>query len=223
MSYFAKFLPVEGEIKDGDWTIDKNILSSPDRQLVQILKVDYPETNYKSGKTETGTYSSAGLDKLQKVKLFLCTNDIQVGDKIRSSSYIRVEKWPSGKPLHINGNSHDLSKKLEVKEFNTGEYGHDIMTVEGVLVFKGSAFKVIGEISKDAIWIKEGDVFEEEEVEVYRNPNFNDPDSMTSDEYNRARIRWKSYFGHPRFQDNEVFKINQVYIKVKCKNCLTFH
>ena len=54
--YFTKYLPVEGEIKKGDWAIDC------ENRIFQ----------------SKGKYS----DKRDtKVKLFLCSRDIQVGDK----------------------------------------------------------------------------------------------------------------------------------------------
>ncbi len=58
--YFTKYISVEGEIKEGDLRIDK---------WGVICPFDY-STAYDK------------LDELQKVKLFLCSRDIQVGDKI---------------------------------------------------------------------------------------------------------------------------------------------
>lgn len=63
--HFAKYLPVEGEIKEGDNITNKNKLFTP-----TIWTADKADVN---------------KDNIEKVKLFLCSRDIQVGDKVIDS------------------------------------------------------------------------------------------------------------------------------------------
>jgi hypothetical protein len=60
MKYFAKWLAVEGEIKEGDFWIAK-------------------DGSYHTGATKS-VLRHANLSGCKKVKLFLCSRDIQVGD-----------------------------------------------------------------------------------------------------------------------------------------------
>ena len=103
--YFCKFLPVEGEIKEGDFYI-----TSPDYKIVR-----------KCEDRSWGTF-----EMCKKVKLFLCSRDIEVGDKA----------WTTVGSC-----------------FDTFKEGYD----------KQYWFKVIGEISSEATWVKEGDEFDEYE------------------------------------------------------------
>jgi len=111
--YFAKYLPVEGEIKDDDMSQYNNI------------------TGIHSGWAE----HCKGLAR--RVKLFLCSRDIEPGDKVYSdfdNGYLGIAK-----------------KKSE-----------------------GFNFKMIGEISPEATWVKEGDEFDEEDVkEIWWHPKGN--------------------------------------------------
>jgi hypothetical protein len=78
MKYFAKYLPVEGEIEEGDVFQSGTFISSPvDKGYLKEMKKrpnDFPN--------------------LTKVKLFLCSRDIQVGDTITHSK--------SGAQLKVN-------------------------------------------------------------------------------------------------------------------------
>lgn len=113
--YFAKYLPVEGEIKEGS-----------------IILLD------------NGTpviVGPAGIDLFTGhsiVKLFLCSRDIQVGDKIKDENDLTVE-------YELNNISYlNLYKEKELNYH----------------------FKVIGEISPDATWVKEGDEFQKDEIKL---------------------------------------------------------
>lgn len=69
--YFAKYLPVEGEVKDGDYAINSA------GSIAQYL-VNNDESR-----------------KFQKVQLFLCSRDIQVGDTFideKGYKYVYDEK-----------------------------------------------------------------------------------------------------------------------------------
>lgn len=110
--YFAKYLPVEGEIKKGD--------------IVQW------------GPFRGPVYAAGGKD-IKKLKLFLCSRNIQVGDKV---------EWIP---------------------FNTSSDVHSAIVDDGNLyhINKLNPFKILGEISPDATWVKEGDEFEEDEIEYW--------------------------------------------------------
>lgn len=145
--YFCKFLPVEGEIKeaksphvnDGDFYIDRE------------GKI------YRNG--WKGISPPVDIFKFKKAKLFLCSRDIQVGDKVRSFNYpeqeerevinLRVSKKMVGKDTHS-----------EIYHLADIQYPNEIGTA-AVSQF----FKVIGEISPDATWVQEGDEFDEDEVQ----------------------------------------------------------
>lgn len=128
MKYFAKYLPVEGKIKNGDRVIDYEI--APDMIL------DYIEGD----KFMNDISEEVTLPKwktrfnFQKVKLFLCSRDIQVVD----------EAW--------------------FKDLN-GEYQKE--TCNYIENYTNDCFKVIGEISPEAIWVKEGNEFDEDEVQEF--------------------------------------------------------
>lgn len=102
--YFAKYLPVEGEIKELD------------------------KFNSVSGE----------LPGSQHVRLFLCSRDIQVKDLKPREDVFYDDK----------GMTHEVTQSW----------------IDGRTTFPHTWFKVIGEISPEAIWVKEGDEFSKEEV-----------------------------------------------------------
>lgn len=127
--YFTKYLPVEGEIKHNDlYLVGRVILPR------NPLNVSNDDDFYK-GK--------------QKVKLFLCSRDIQVDDKIQYN--------------HGNlGYKEGVVDKIE-KETNS-VYIHGF-NYHYLSIHNTECLKVIGEISPDATWVKEGDEFDENEIE----------------------------------------------------------
>lgn len=146
--YFAKYLPVEGEIKEGD------IFIHPD-----------------------GTKERASRDLdgrgLSKVKLFLCTKNIQVGDRYKSPRYAESNEY------------------IDIERYASEP-------MEG-------SFKIVGEISPEAIWIKDGDEFDEDQVKGYF-------EKLPYDENHKDMID-KAIL---QFKKSLVFKI-------KCSQCNTFH
>lgn len=142
MKYFAKYIPIEGEIKDGDVTI--NSAGCTARILV---------TNKKTNNTH------------KKVQLFLCSRDIIEGDKFWITGYNPLENGGefditrshictqvTGPAITNLGNKTIWFKSSGVRE---GEYYVD----------SSRTYKVIGPISPDATWVREGDEFEEDEIE----------------------------------------------------------
>lgn len=116
--YFTKYLPVEGEIKpDDDF---KHSIKDGIHTNTDITSINHPD--------------------YQKVKLFLCSRDIKVGDK-----QIHL---PSGEIISTIHDEIDL----------------ELCTVGFKSIGLQPVFKVIGEISPDTTWVKEGDEFDEDEI-----------------------------------------------------------
>ena len=116
--YFTKYLPVEGEIKEGDRYFRDGSLV-----IIAARKSDIEYCN--------------NNPSIEKVKLFLCSRDIQVGDKY-----------------------------LEHTQINPDRYQEFVFTLDDKLdgFEPENSFKVIGEVSPEAIWVTEGMEFDEEEL-----------------------------------------------------------
>jgi hypothetical protein len=133
---FAKYLPVEGEIKEGDyWQHPKGPI--------------FPWTKA----YERGPISS-GLGK--KVKLFLCSRDIKVGDTFKID-YPSIDSHLEDRVCTEVYNPN--------KVMNTGEklplmY---MINATGAHLNHGECFKVIGEILTPNI--KEGQKFTEKQID----------------------------------------------------------
>lgn len=106
--YFAKYLPVEGEIKEGlPALFTDGVIAIPLQCNVELAK--------KNG--------------AKVVKLFLCSRDVNLGDDVLDSNF----------------NKHYVSDNYMTNKHQ----------------WEGNWFKVIGEISPNAKWVKEGDEFDE--------------------------------------------------------------
>lgn len=116
--YFAKYLSVEGNIKVGERMMD--------RITGEIMKAPFDAD---ASKTVT------------KVQLFLCSRDIQIGDKFNEGDNI----------LNLICTSKDDSGIYSKGKWE--EDHHD----------PAKCLKVIGPISPEAKWVKEGDKFDEEQ------------------------------------------------------------
>ena len=113
-AYFAKHLPVEGEIEEGDFYV-----TAPDYKNIR-----------KCEDKSWGTF-----EMCKKVKLFLCSRDIQVGDIL--SCVVKGELITAPEPI----------TESQLQYIN-----------------KDSWYKIIGEISLEATWVKEEDEFDQTEV-----------------------------------------------------------
>lgn len=109
--YFAKYLPIEGEIKEGHLFRDEFGYIRPFTDDDTIM--------YEHSK-----------NKPSAVKLFLCSDNIKVGEE-----YLFNVGYAAGTKIADEEALEDIQK------------GTDI------------GFKLIGEISPGAIWVKEGDEF----------------------------------------------------------------
>lgn len=135
MKYFTKYLPVEGEINEGDKFLDHTDNLIKDAHIPEIY--NNPHVPY--------------FDGYKKVKLLLCSRDIQKTDK-----EIYVHK-PDGSE----------STKVELIDIISDKENTSVMfkwsdQTPGTLI--QNTFKEIGEISPEATWVKEGDEFDEDEV-----------------------------------------------------------
>lgn len=153
-TYFAKYLPVEGEIKEGD----------------RYRYKGYPMTPLIEGR---GNRNVQMIGKpLEKVKLFLCSEDIQVGDNV------------------IDPGTKNLSSETVLDK-------EDLEFLNSV-----RAFKVIGEISPEAVWVKEGDEFDRPDFEAI----------------------WRDELGNLNFCAYDLKGAEQeLIIRIKCPTCKTFH
>ncbi len=132
--YFAKYLPVEGEIKEGDTFLEHGISyrllhKKVDEWVICTLNLEKQ-------------FSTVCKNPV-KSKLFLCSKDIQVGDKAIYEN----------KEVIITG----YDERFLIWEFEGMPAPVDYD--------KKLLFKIIGEISPEATWIKEGDEFDEYEVQ----------------------------------------------------------
>ena len=136
--HFAKFIQVEGEIKEGDWF---RITKISNDTLVKVGSVHQRELSDDKWKPNS-------LIEIEKVKLFLCCKDIQVGDKVNGCDI-------EGKVIE-NQEVNELLKDTKLPLFRMKN---------NQTAWQDNLFKVIGEISPDALsYVKEGDEFDEDEV-----------------------------------------------------------
>jgi hypothetical protein len=127
--YFAKYFPVEGEIRDGNW---------------YFWPIEAPNSAYQYKEEISADWKKNMGDifkSLQKVQLFLCSRDLRAGDVV-----LTPFKWDERRVESILD---------EDKVYLVG-------CSEPIL--RNEMFKVIGPISPEAEWVKEGDEFEEPEL-----------------------------------------------------------
>ncbi len=131
--YFTKYLPVEGEIFQNNQFLFKGNL-------------------YKAGQIDQDRIEDFNHDKTfplsqcKKVKLFLCTSEIKVGD-----SYF----WSQ------NLSEIRIAKSIENGFVSTGQEATSMHTP----VTNGN-FKVLGEVSPEAVWVTDRMEFNEHEVRL---------------------------------------------------------
>ncbi len=121
MNYYSKYLPIIGEIKHHDFYF-----------------------SYRDGiryKHKEGLNKMTPEDKL--CKPFLCSRDIQVGDRVRTfeRTYPEYVEKITDYTITILQGGHPVE--------------HDI----------NQCYKIIGEISEEATWVKDDDEYDENEVE----------------------------------------------------------
>lgn len=193
--YFVKYLQVEGEIKEGDF------YSCPHKGHAIDVGNGLPH----SPKFVVCEYQAGiGLCKdCYKIELFLCSRDIQLGDKninswTKKNGYLisqndgleYIEIYPSGR-AHLKNNTSSGSYELPL--------GYSVDELHG---FESDTYKVIGKISPEATWVKEGDEFEENEWRI----------CILGDGVNWTPVNKASDWSH-----------TQTRIEFKCSQCKTYH
>lgn len=93
--YFAKYLPIEGEIKEGIIVImragDRDHVG--DRYIVKDIQPDGKCEMHCGMELHYANIDDIGKDKdYYQVKLFLCSRDIQVGDDIQYPNGVKIQK-----------------------------------------------------------------------------------------------------------------------------------
>lgn len=184
--YFAKWLPVEGVKFDKDILKERILAYNGKYGKVESLGLD---TGMPLLKFEDGTDEFDMPFKV--VKLFLCTRDIQVGDTV----------WTGHKGM------------LVVQNGEIGPIEGNWMHQSAITLYH---FKVIGEISKSATWVKEGDEFDEEDIKR----------DILVKEWDSESEEYKYIHYYPKGTENfkaGVDKIVEEYsIEIKCPCCETF-
>jgi len=138
--YIALYLSVRGELKVGD--------------KYKLAGNPYDVFEAKEHCLDLGEGSTRKI----KHQLFLCSTNVEIGDKVRCSKR-------SNKEIIIE----EIEKKNGDNYFPKGIIVWNREEVEGNIRFWRpieEVFKVIGLISTDAKWVKEGDKFKEDEVEI---------------------------------------------------------
>jgi hypothetical protein len=169
--YFTKYLPVEGEIKKGVLTNKGTVLKSmfiPNKEILWITDTIL------DGKCVDSEDDCFQPHYLTPIKLFICSRDIQVGDKVQT------------------------------KNPDNGEEVYCIINTEEELEewIEDKAFKVIGEVSPEATWVKEGMEFEEDNVQILGEDNFG--------------YKYLLEILNPK-------DVQKVIVQIKCSNCKNFH
>lgn len=163
--YFAKYLPIEGEIKEGEVFFWKGDSMPIPLTAIEIQKengvISYDSPGYPE-------VCEATLTDCKKVKLFLCSRYIQIGDSfLFKLGYGNAqEKWCEFKiESEDETHYHCSTEDAVVTPLGSKQKFH-----KSCLPINDSNFivKVIGEISKDALQgVKEGDEFEESDVQFW--------------------------------------------------------
>ena len=165
--YFAKYLSVEEERKIGDYVRHK---VSGDIGIITKIS---DESKYQD-------------EEIEKVKLFLCSKDIQEGDEVQDQDGYKY-----------------LIDNKRIKLLNSSE-GH----------LHGKVFKLIAEISPNAVWVEEGDEFYEKELEfVLLNKKF--PSENIYFENIMHNTEWCKL--------NPIPILYRPIIKIQCSQCKNFH
>ena len=176
-TYFAKYLPVEGEIKEGD----THCLNRQGKIINFVTPIS----------DKIASFANKNGDN-KPVKLFLCSRDIQVGDKDVWNNTNQVLEGPI--------TDKDLSAINFFKE-NAPECPDN------------QYYKVIGEISPDAIWVKEGDEFDRDELKIWKSCAKHSSRQITE----AFGGTWKHE------EDSITIPGKVVRVDIKCPTCRKFH
>lgn len=139
--YFAMYLPIKGEIKGGKFKTPMGTIAT-----VHKILESFPE---KILDTNGNCWPAA---KCEKVELSLCSRDLRVGDKVYNADRPSIG---IGEVINPYGDGELLNIKFE--SFQVGGF------------LGNSYFKIIGPVSEDAGWVKEGDKFGDKDIDLGEN------------------------------------------------------
>lgn len=171
--YFTKYIPVEEEIEDDNFFLTPDGRISQCKQVLESMPATIMNYNGETWKE----------DELKKVKLFLCSRDMQVGDRL-TDTYGKNEYIYEG--FDEKGNYFVTN--------TTFPYGNCSKQY-----FDDCFLKLIGEISPEATWVKEGDEFDDSQIAYWysgtvKPTSFNE---MTKEEKRLAIKRFIKRFEEP--------------------------
>lgn len=179
--YQAKFLPVEGDIEIGDYYMWRGFPTKDEWTITRFTGANpFPVEADKDHK---------------KVKLFICSKDIRIGDKFNSA----------------NGTGFIAIRVESDKIYSKGGLYSD---VEEVAHDKTYCHKVIGVKSDDADWVKNGDEFDKGEI-AYRWSEEDQPDTFV---YIHEWVDFLKEKGYEKIPD--YLKCSEV--SIQCPHCKTF-
>lgn len=186
MSYIAKYLPVEGEIKEGDRFLSK---WRKEHKFFWYPRVDsMSDTHYI---WENTPYDKS--DAESKVKLFLTSTNINFGEEV-------------------------IALDTPLVKFRWNEQSKHAAEIANSLHLY---VKIIGEISSGAIFVKEGDKFDEEDIRIVWWPNKSSKSGFGSFESMEIANTYTEFIENGYV---EKYKSEVVYeIQIKCPTCKTFH
>ena len=212
MNFITKYLPAEGEIKEGVIVIDKYGLT-------------YPINNYIA--THPLLDEIIERNGMKPAKLNLCTRDIQVGDLITfrmgdHSDYPWIEASTPIKEI--------TERYIILTDNGSGEIAIDKLNNFNYL-------KVLGEISKEAVWLTdnmtEEDFVQVSELMEYEDDYYDDDNKRVSVEevIEQDVIQIPLYESHKiasrsRWKDAPDEVEVRVFLKkyeIKCPTCKHFH
>jgi hypothetical protein len=155
--FFAKYLPVAGEVQEGDKYLE-TLVFSINEVLTHSGMVYYGDElngTYKIPLIQSVEGGISPKDFIIKVKLFLCTRDIKVGDQV----YWEYPKGISPTCLTVAAIPETTEGLSYLDENYLLTYPSEIVTCNR------NIFKPIGEfIPSRSSHIKEGDEFDMEEA-----------------------------------------------------------
>jgi hypothetical protein len=157
MKYFAKLLPYDGDLKEGDKCLHPEygigIFKGRDASgNIAWDSMHLTDDNYPEPKKEEINFDEK-CDNLKPVKLFLCTHDVVVGSDNCAAM-----------PYHLLS----LRKEIIGEDNDTVPQWKINLPEANAVVFwtKEETFKVIGAISATAIWVNDNDEFGDDDVEI---------------------------------------------------------
>jgi hypothetical protein len=193
--YFCKYLPVEGEIKEGDICYFTQFKEFGTATMVydELCFVSFPQES----KGSLTSPISRNLDDKRPYKLFLCSRDISIGDKVR-----RPSGFSERPDLEFTVNS--IGERDGKKLYKEGDENYHTKGTEE------NTYKVIGEISPEAVWVAEGMEFDEDEWSLFGY-------------YSNTPYVLEGLMKNPEYQEEYKEMYHDFVVKIKCPTCKQFH